>query len=571
MKNLSRIALISGTCLQMLGTSANAAVVADIQGAVGKLLGHAPKVVNIYSAQEQNLDKANTRYQPWSGSYWPDISGGISNHWRDHDLFWAQLRFGLRYDVAKTTFRNDFKNVCEKYPSWDTKTLSDKLSPSEKYDLLMGDKDFTFTKAIIAETDFRSGTRLTTKTRGGAETDSDGGEGDDNNNFLTDVQDANGNNLAYEKYDSKVEYIYWRKKGGTLAYWSGICDGWAPASLYLPRPVKPVTLTSPTGQDITFYPDDIKALGTYLFARTNTPYFTTMNYRFAGRKCGENGKPSADERGFVKDIRCNDLDAGVWHMSLLNRIGLDRMGFVMDVDNNLKINNHPVSSYELTYYNPITGKEGTLKDSVVDRALVKDGFATRRNGNTKYLVGVKSKVHMLFYIWPESKEKDRNQDYDSPAQDVFKDISFNYDLELDASGNILGGEWGKRSDDRKDSVKYGDQPDFIWMADTNALPKSEMSDYAIAGYSKDPSNTRPFGNMNWAWDGKGAMPEDWTRAAKADLTWYPPAIGEKVKNKDTKVEDVFPAEAKNGILKSAQPLSHVIYYLFDQARSPEQQ
>jgi hypothetical protein len=559
---------------------ANARVVGDINGAMTKLLGHAPKVVNINDAQTNRLDRAVTQFQPWSGSYWPDINGGINNHWHDHDLLWAQLRFGLRYDVANGTVKRDTKDVQEKFSSWDNEKLNKKLSPAEKYDLLLGDTNFTFTHAIMDEADFRADHRLSTKKRDGSESDTDADEGSDNNNFLTDVQDDQGNTLAYSKYDNEVEYRYWKKKGGSLAYWSGICDGWSPASIYLPRPAKPVTVTGALGQRITFYPDDLKALGSYMFARTNTPYFTTMNYRFAGRKCDEKGTPSQDGSGYVKDIRCNDLDPAVFHLALLNRVGLDKMGFVMDVDNNLKINNHPITSYEMSYFNPATGKEGSLKESMAARFSFTDGYLKRRSPDMKYLVGVKTKVNYMFYLWPESKQKGRSQDFDNAAQDKLDDQTYTYDLELDANGNILGGEWGTRADDSgqvdedgnqiAQGVSYAKQPDFIWMADTNALPYSEMSVYASAGFAKDASNPRPFGNMNWAWDGKGKLPEDWIRAAKADSTWAPPAVGEKIKNKDTKVEDVFPAEAKNGILKSAQPLSHIVYYLFDQARMPNQ-
>jgi len=553
------------------GSSAQARVVSDVNQAMAQLLGHAPQVTNVFTEQTDHLERGASQFQPWSGSYWPDINGGITDHWRDHSLFGAQLRFGLRYDVAKKRFHKDFKEVSEKYMTWDAKKLNDKLSPSEKYDLLLGDTSFGFTRAIMDEMDFRSDYRMTTKTRDGAETDTDADQGIDNNNFLIDVQDPDGNNLAYSKYDSKVEYRYWKKKGGSLAYWSGICDGWSPASIYLPRPTKPVTVTGALGQKITFYPDDLKALGSYMFARTNTPYFTTMNYRFAGRKCDESGTPSQDNVGYVKDIRCNDLDPAVFHLALINRVGMDKMGFVMDVDNNLKINNHPITSYEMTYFNPATGAEGSLKDSIIGRFEVADGYMKRRSPETKYLVGVKTKVNFMFYIWPESKQKGRSQDYDNPGQDKMKDETYTYDLELDADGNILGGEWGTRGEeDISQGVQYSKQPDFIWMADTTALPYSEMSVYADAGQKLDLSNPRPFGNMKWTWDGKSKLPEDWIRAAKADESWSAPTPGEKKTDKATKTTDVYPAEAKNSILKSAQPMSHIVYYLFDQARQSNQ-
>lgn len=561
-------ALATVLILQAITHNAEARKVSDIQATMTKLLGHKPQVVNVFEAQDKRLNRSQTTEQPWSGSYWPDITGGIATHWRDQSYFVTKyVRFGLRYDVAKQAFRNDFKKVKEDFRKFDTKDLQDKLSPAEKYDLLVGDTNFSFTQAILDETDFRADHRLTTKKKGMTETDSDEDEGFNNNRFLTDVQDTNGNNVAYEKFDNDTEYRYWREKGGTLAYWSGICDGWGPASLYLPRPSKPVTLTGALGHQITFYPDDIKALGSYLFAKTNTDYMSTMNYRFAGRKCDEKGKPETDDKGYVKDIRCNDLDAGVWHLALMNRIGVDKMGFIMDVDNNNKINNHPVSSYSFEYVNPVTGKPTALKSAIVPKESLKDNYLVRRHPEMKYLLGIKAKVNMLYYIWAEQGGKDRNKDWDSPNQDKFKDVEFEYDLELDVNGNILGGEWGNRKDDGKDKVKYADQPDFIWMADTTALPYSEMSNYASAGTKKDYNNPSPFGNTNWAWDGKGPMPQDWIAAAKADSYWFAPVVGKKVKNSTDKTEDVLPLEAKEkSTLKSAQPMSHLVYFLFDQAR-----
>ncbi|MBS1958696.1 MAG: hypothetical protein JST80_04410 [Bdellovibrionales bacterium] len=560
--------------LMIMSPLAHASKTVDAAKKMETLLGHPAAVLNVFDAQKQNLDSGAAKFQPWSGSYWPDINGGITNHYRDHGKFGAQIKFVLRYDAAKGRFRRDHADVCTNYDVWDATELNKKLSPAEKYDLLIGNTDFKFTKNIMDEMDFRADYRITTKKADGTESDSDASQGDDNNFFEDAVDSRTGENATYAKFDNAVEYRYWRKKGGSLAYWSGICDGWSPASIYLPRPEKPVTVKGALGHMITFYPDDLKALGSYLFARTNTPYQATMNYQFAGRKCNESGEPATAENGLVKDIRCNDLDAGIWHLALLNRIGKDKMGFVFDVDNNLKINNHPVSSYQISYFNPVTGSVGSLKDSVVARSTLKqDGYAKFRNAKGKYLVGVKSKIKFLYYVWPE---QNRDKDYDDVSKDKTKSKEYAYDLELDEKGNILGGEWGDRSEDGIDDsedadsdnpvfkVKYADQPDFIWMAPLNKLPTSEMSDYAIAGVKKDLTSARPFGNMEWAWDGKGKLPEDWINAAKADETWQRPV------SVDAKDElDSTPA-AKNSVLKSAQPLSHIVYYLFDKARNPAQ-
>ncbi|NDF15885.1 hypothetical protein EB061_11280 [bacterium] len=321
-------------------------------------------------------------------------------------------------------------------------------------------------------------------------------------------------------------------------------------------------MTGALGHRITFYPDDLKALGSYLFARTNNDYLRTMNYRFAGRPCVERGRPATDHLGYVKDFRCNDLDAGLWHLVLLNRIGLDHTGFVMELDNNRKINNHPVGSYSISYFNPLTGEEGTFEQSRVPGDRVPDGYARRRNPAARFLVGVRSTVDFRYYRWPEGN---RDRAADSPAQDHVKSRTFVYDLELDDSGRILGGEWGDRSRENGERVRYAEQPDFIWMASPDALPFSEQSLYTIAGSRIDPGKEDWFGNTNWAWDGKSPLPEDWLRAARADATWKPPVVGE-VRDTLRGGKEVYPREARDSILKSAEPLSTLVFYLFDRAR-----
>lgn len=551
---MSTTALVAGL---LQGNGAFASVTQDIESKMTRMLGHTPTVINIKDADAQRLSRGSSEFQPWSGSYWPDITGGIASHYRDHTTFGSQVNFVMRYGIAKARLNQDHRQVAKKVNVWDDEKRNEKMSPAEKYDLLLGDLDFTFTQAVMEEADFRSKYRLTTKR---SETGEDQEAEGDDVSYYEDHQST------YSRFDDTILYRYWRQKSGSLAYWSGICDGWSPASIYLPRPVKAITVTGALGHRITFYPDDLKALGSYLFARTNTPYFATMNYQMAGRKCDESGTPNRKDNGMVEDIRCNDLDAGVWHLSLLNRIGKDRMGFVMDIDNNLKINNHPISSYELVYYNPMTGDEGSLSQSIVDAKSVQDAYASRRNPKTRYLVGVKSKIFYMNYIWAEDNRKDST---DHHSKDKIKDKSFVYDLELDENFNILGGEWGSRSNENGTKVKYDDQPDFIWMTAPGALPYSEMSSYAVPGTIKDSSNPRPFGNMNWAWDGKSSLPSDWLSAAKADLTWSSPVPGFKTESEDGSV-DISPAESKNSVLKSAQPLSHIVYYLFDQARMSTQ-
>ncbi len=534
-------------------------LVRDVRSAATALLGHPVRVVNVLQAEEQGLNQKNLRHQPWSGSFWPDIIGGIANHYRDHTKLGNQFRYLLRYELGSRRVWRDFRNVCTNYSRFSGDELNRKLSPAEKYDLLIGDAEFSFSKAVLDDIDFRARHLKKYKTIDGS-----GQVGPGSMQGAANLVHYADDPASYVPYDRQVQYRYWKPRKDSISWWFGICDGWAPASVYLPRPVNPVTVTGALGHRITFYPDDLKALGSYLFARTNNDYMSSMRYRFTGRPCAEIGAPRADQKGYVRDFRCNDVDPGLFHLVLLNRIGLDGMGFMMDIDNNRKINNHPVAAYKLSYYNVLTKKEGSVAKSIVPRNRVEDAYQRRRNAKTAFILGVKAEIRYQHYVWPEDN---RHRSTDSPAFDKSKGRVYRYDLELDANGDILGGEWGDRSIENGKTASGAGQPDFLWMASTDALPYSEQSLYVSAGSEIDPARMRPFGNMNWAWNGAGPMPEDWIRAARADARWEPPAVGSFQRSPGGGV-DIFPAEARDSILKPAQPLSTIVYYLFDQARAP---
>ncbi len=510
-------------------TNAEAAAVKDVATATARLLGHAPEVMDL-TALEWRME-GSSRAEPWSGSFWPDILGGIANHYRDRTKTWAQVRFGLRYDVARKGLVRDHEEVVRGWERFNREELNHKLSPAEKYDLLLGNRDFRFTRAILDELEFRAHHLRKSKLR-------DGGEAVEEDPLLTPRYADEES--SYASVDRAVDYRYWKVRRDSLSYWFGICDGWAPASIHLPRPMKPVTVHGLSGREITFFPDDLKALGSYLFSRTNTDAFSTMNYRFSGRPCSDRGSPRVARGGQVKDFRCQDVDAGLFHLVLVNRIGQDRIGFMMDVDNNHKINNHPVGAYRSTWFNPRTGRPGSAAESKVglDRSL--DPSWMRRNPEARQLIGVRTRVTYRHYHWPEDR---RLYETDSPLDDRIRELEYEYELELDASGRVVGGEWRNR-----------EQPDFIWMANRDALPYSEQSVYAL------PRRL----NGDWAWDGREALPDDWIRAALEDASWSPPVVGMLGRGPRNR-KPVYPESARNSLLKPAQPLSHLVYYLFDQS------
>src|SRR5262249_15854486 len=89
-------------------------------------------------------------------------------------------------------------------------------------------------------------------------------------------------------------------RDGSVETWMGICHGWSPASYMLPRPKRVVTIPSADKRfTIRFFPSDLKALGSLLWASARTPT------RFIGGRCNDK-QPKTDANGRVLSDACFD-------------------------------------------------------------------------------------------------------------------------------------------------------------------------------------------------------------------------------------------------------------------------
>jgi hypothetical protein len=174
----------------------------------------------------------NVTRTPWSGSYWPMRNGGISMRFNKNDkntigiLDPETKEFVSFFNWAQSVSRYaqpEDHNTWSKTPDF-AKFVDDNYSPAEKYDLLIGDYNYTLTN--------------------------------------------------YAKNEGAAHQ--W---GGDVVGWFGSCHGWGVASSYYPRPSHSVVLTAVNGMAITFQPDDIKGLTTQFWA--NAEYKT----KFAGQRC----------------------------------------------------------------------------------------------------------------------------------------------------------------------------------------------------------------------------------------------------------------------------------------------
>ena len=264
--------------------------------------------------------------------------------------------------------------------------------------------------------------------------------------------------------------------GGKVETWMGICHGWAAAAIMWPRPTHEIRLRAYTGEtELTFNPSEIKGILSYLWA--TTPYPS----RFIGGRCNskevkrdENGRPMAPE--------CLDTNPATWHLAMVNQIGVSQRGFVMDATADYEVWNQPVYAYSIKYFNPQTkAVSEDPKEAIVSRAdFSKDKFAKYRSSRATQFVGIDMEVQYVI------EENANARPTDDEKFDNITKVHYLYDLEVDAKGEIAGGEWYQN-----------EHPDFLWIPEKDASP--ETAEDAVLKNSR--------------WDTGRALPQTWRDAA----------------------------------------------------------
>lgn len=391
---------------------------------------------NLAELDDAAPDSKNLSVQPWSDTYWPLYSGAAAWRYADRELYasdWQEY-----YDFSHTikpvdSYSNEQRHL---------------LSPTEKYDLLVGDNNFTLTK------------------------------------------------LSWESgksyYDSQ----------GRVERWMGLCHGWAAAAYMLPRPEKSINVPDANGEMLKFYPSDIKALGTLLWA--GAPF----NTRFIGGRCNIKD-PEKDENGRVIEQDCVDNNPASWHLSVLNQIGITGRSMIMDATYDYQVWNQPILGYKVKYFNPENNRTSNDPADVTIAMgdYTKDKFTKYRSSRAVSVVGVEMVVDYMVETNPTHRE------YDQPRLDGVSRVRYYYDLELDSAGNVIGGEWYQNR-----------HPDFLWTPTPEAVAKS-------------------YYDGRGSWDVTQSIPDSWkTQAPRASrhtqpMTSIVSALFEASSNTEKPAED----------------------------------
>lgn len=396
-------------------------------------------VTNLREMDAQALRRSNLDVKPWSDTFWPDLLGSVAHAYNERGapgyiLGWLT---GLRYLSGRGSVHENWKNF--------TQATIDNLSPAEKYDLLIGDTDFTFTKAVM-------------------------------------------------------EMVFARKRKGIAGTYAGICHGWSPASIQMERPEHAFTITGALGHQIRFYPSDVKALMSFLWAKS----YAQNHVKVEGWQCPYKADRNMTWKGRPLDPKCFDVNPAFFHMVTVNQIALNKRSFIVDRSWQRPVWNQPVHGFTYRYYNPYR----SWYTENMEEARVKIGFRgvdfpQFRSDRAKSIVGVEMVLHYTKETFPDHNETD------SAANDMHDYMYLYYTLELDDDDNIIGGEWAANAPSQDGGGTTGsendlrgwkmvDHPDIMW-----SIPP-DLKAYSIA--DADIAHLK--------WDGNAPAPAAFIEASK---------------------------------------------------------
>lgn len=330
------------------------------------------------------LTAVQSKEPPWSDAAWPLCKGLAAARYADPELPATQDHELLRTYIQERPLASIVEDGLQ--------SEIDLLSPTEKYDLLLGHLDAPLTAAM-----WRMG-------------------------------------HAPAKQDGVPN--------GMIDRHTGLGQGWAPASFMLPRPRRTVVLPGPDTRFIVpFLPSDLKALGSLLWATT----------------------PSA-----IRVVQ--HTSAWLWHLTIVHQLGVARRSLIIDAMHDHEIWNQPLLGYSYSYFNPLTRRATRmLQNAAVKKsAFDSDPFRKIRDPQGVSLVGVAMDVTYVAQTPPNHNFSN------SPDDDRRLTVRYLYDLELDESGKIIGGEWYTSR-----------HPDLLWMPAFDKQPSSS-AEHLVSGNWNQP-------------------------------------------------------------------------------------
>ena len=210
--------------------------------------------------------------------------------------------------------------------------------------------------------------------------------------------------------------------------WAGHCNGLAAAGIMEKEPKRGVSF-----RNVYFSVEDLKALLVEVWQGGGT---------LVGGRCNSQ-QVSYDRHGRMLDNLCRDINPAAFHLDLYNFLGRWRKPVIIDIAPLAEVWNYPIVSYTQTAQRALSTREATFwltRMQYPDYPYNPDALSFR-------------------YIETEITLAAGNR------------FRYAYILELDADGNIIGGEWFGKSKQV--------HPDFIWRHSWPPTPENPYVNPAI--------------------------------------------------------------------------------------------
>ncbi|MGE3609363.1 MAG: hypothetical protein AB7I27_07235 [Bacteriovoracaceae bacterium] len=268
----------------------------------------------------------------------------------------------------------------------------------------------------------------------------------------------------FDIYNGNYSYPFTKKVLSMFSpadlWWEGICHGWSIAAVNHPEP-KRVNLRNKDGIVVPFGSTDVKGLLSFYYGKVNKESDTFSQIGVSCKALGKvEGEASPEDLHKEKPTQaaastpeCQDTNAGAFHIVLTNMIGLSDTGLIAEVDRYNDVWNQPVGeySYEILGERAATSAErskGAVKIVEVKFAMT---YADEQNTHTTKITPWEGSYASMD---PTTGTPENN----------FHTREYQYTLELDSQGQIIGGEWISES-----------RPDYIWTKKSNNFSSGMFS------------------------------------------------------------------------------------------------
>jgi subtilisin-like proprotein convertase family protein len=375
--------------------------------------------------------------EAWPSSYFPTYMDSINHRWMGNN----ELSPAEKYDRA--------------FNGWTPSSTFESLRPFDPGNCEEGEWDSEYYDSLGPLAAYISKQMGNLRSRDGLDTDGDG--------EIDECEDFDG-----------------------VATWWGLCHAWVPAAMLEERPLRTVTYNG-----ITFHSGDLEALLILAYHRTSSVLIGGRCSLFDTREemADALGCRLPEEEAFEGDTRpecteeqltervierddngapvqdaCSDTNAGSFHVIMTNYLGLMQQSFAYDRTYNFEVWNQPIVAFEIDKFEEITASQANI-------ILGEEGESYHHNDEAVSFFEVETSLTYItesnIYDTPPEASRYERQDH------------YSYILEIDAEGEIIGGEW------TGDSLVA--HPDFLWEA--QARTTSSV-------YNLDLDNVRMLLNMS---------------------------------------------------------------------------